>query len=38
LKIINTTDQITVSNYFASDNASAVEEIRFADSEVTIIG
>lgn len=38
LKIVGTTDQITVSNYFASGNGWAVEEIRFADSEVTIIG
>ena len=30
--------QVTVANYFASGNAYAVEEIRFADAPATVVG
>jgi len=38
LKVIGTTDQITVSNYFAAGGGWAIEEIRFVDFPATIVG
>jgi Ca2+-binding RTX toxin-like protein len=38
LKVVGTTDQIQVANYFVAGNAWAIEEIHFADSPTTVVG